>query len=221
MKPLTQWIDHTALKADTTTTQIRKLCAEAMEFQFFAVCVNSSNIALAKRLLEGSSVKIATVVGFPLGASTSEVKAFEAMNAISRGADEIDMVMNIGAAKSGEWDVVQRDIEAVVAASGSKIVKVIIETSLLSLEEKIRACLAAKKGGAKFVKTSTGFSTGGATIEDIRIMRETVGSEMGVKASGGLKTKLDFENMLKAGATRLGTSAAVQALQGEVPLESY
>ena len=221
MKRLTQWIDHTLLKAEASVDDVRRLCLEAKSFGFFAVCVNPCFVETAKNELQKSGVKIATVIGFPLGANTSATKAFEAEDAIRAGADEIDMVMNIGAAKSGDWKRVEDDIRAVVKASGNHLVKVIIETSLLTREQKVAACLAAKQAGAQFVKTSTGFSTAGATVDDVRLLRETAGPGMGVKASGGMKTKADFEKMIEAGATRLGTSSAVAALSGLNASGSY
>ena len=205
---LVTYIDYTLLKADATTEAILRLCAEARQYAFASVCVNSSRIALAAEQLKGSAVKACCVVGFPLGAMMTEAKAAEAADAIRVGAQEIDMVMNIGAAKDGDWKTVQDDIAAVVAAcKGRALVKVIIETCLLTNEEKIKACLAAKEAEADFVKTSTGFSTGGANAEDIVLMRKTVGSEMGVKASGGIRSRKTAEAMIAAGATRIGVSS--------------
>ena len=205
---LVTYIDYTLLKADATTEAILRLCAEARQYAFASVCVNSSRIALAAEQLKGSAVKACCVVGFPLGAMMTEAKAAEAADAIRVGAQEIDMVMNIGAAKDGDWKTVQDDLAAVVAAcKGRALVKVIIETCLLTNEEKIKACLAAKEAEADFVKTSTGFSTGGANAEDIVLMRKTVGSEMGVKASGGIRSRKTAEAMIAAGATRIGVSS--------------
>lgn len=208
-------IDHTLLKAAATAADIKTLCAEAREHQFASVCVNPSYVALSSEFLRGSGVKVCTVVGFPLGATTSETKAFEAGEAIKNGATEVDMVLNVGAVKSGDWDLVERDIEAVATAVRDKaLLKVIFETCLLTDEEKIQACAICKAVGVDFVKTSTGFSTGGATVADIRLMRRAVGSEMGVKASGGVKTAADAKAMVEAGATRLGTSSGVAIVSG-------
>ena len=219
---IAQYIDHTLLRANATEAQIRRLCEEAMEYHFASVCVNTCYVPLAAELLKGSGVKTCCVVGFPLGAMSTEGKAFEAADAVKKGAEEVDMVINVGAIKSGNWDYVKEDIERVVKASHDKaLVKVIIETCLLTDEEKVHACITAKEAGADFVKTSTGFSTGGATVEDIQLMRETVGSEMGVKASGGVRTLADAEAMIKAGATRLGTSAGVAIAQGQSGQNDY
>lgn len=203
-------IDHTILKANATIDQVKKLCEEAKQYMFASVCVNPSYVSLASELLKQSEVAVCTVIGFPLGATTTGIKVAETMEAIENGATEVDMVINIGALKSGKMDIVKEDIESVVAAARGKArVKVIIETCLLTDEEKIKACSIAKEAGADFVKTSTGFSTGGATIEDVRLMREVVGKEMGVKASGGIR---DYETaiaMINAGADRLGTSSSI------------
>lgn len=207
---LTRMIDHTILKADATKEEVQALCKEAKEYNFASVCINPSNISLAYRLLQGTEVKVCTVIGFPLGANATEVKRFETKVAIEDGATEVDMVINVGKLKEKDYDYVLKDIEAVVeAAKGKAIVKVILETCLLNDEEKKIACLLSKKAGADFVKTSTGFSTGGATEEDIRLMRETVGEEMGVKASGGVRTYDDAIKMINAGATRIGASASI------------
>jgi deoxyribose-phosphate aldolase len=215
-------IDHTLLKADATRKQIETLCQEAREYKFFSVCVNPVWVKTAKKLLQGSGVKICTVIGFPLGATTSETKAFETKNAIENGADEVDMVINIGALKDHDDELVENDIRAVVeSAKGKALTKVIIETSLLTKEEKIRACELAVKAGADYVKTSTGFSTGGATAEDIGLMRNTVGPNIGVKASGGVRSTEDAEKMIEAGATRLGASAGVAILKGLAVTSSY
>lgn len=204
-------VDHTILKPEATQDMIVELCNEAMENNFAAVCVNPYYVSKCKEILKDSQVKIATVVGFPLGANTKEVKAFETKNAINNGAQEIDMVINIGALKDGDYHVVREDIEAVVEAAKDKaIVKVIIETSLLTEEEKIKACELSKEAGADFVKTSTGFSTGGATVEDVRLMKSIVGDELEVKASGGVRDLDTAKKMIEAGATRLGTSSGVQ-----------
>ncbi|MBR5804555.1 MAG: deoxyribose-phosphate aldolase [Clostridia bacterium] len=212
---IARYIDHTLLKANATEDQIRKLCEEAREYQFASVCVNTCYVPLAAELLKGSGVKTCCVVGFPLGAMSTEAKAYEAADAVKNGAEEVDMVINVGAIKSGNWDYVKKDIERVVKASHDRaLVKVIIETCLLTDEEKVMACTAAKEAGADFVKTSTGFSTGGATVEDIRLMRETVGSEMGVKASGGIRTYEDAAAMIEAGATRIGASSGIAIVEG-------
>jgi deoxyribose-phosphate aldolase len=204
-----RYVDHTLLKPNATQAEIATLCEEARAYCFASVCVNPSYVALAAQYLRGSGVKVCTVVGFPLGSTTPTVKSIEARDAIANGADEIDMVINIGALKSGNDAMVYDDIKAVREATRGKVLKVILETSLLSNEEKVRACAASKKAGADFVKTSTGFGGGGATVEDIRLMRETVGPLMGVKASGGIRDAKAAHDMIAAGATRLGTSASV------------
>ena len=212
---IAKYIDHTLLKANATEAQIRRLCEEAREYQFASVCVNTCYVPLAAELLKGSGVKTCCVVGFPLGAMSTAAKAFEAADAVKNGAEEVDMVINIGAVKFGDWDYVAKDIEEVVKASHDKaLVKVIIETCLLTDDEKVLACRTAKEAGADFVKTSTGFSIGGATVEDIRLMRETVGAEMGVKASGGIKTYEDAIAMIEAGATRIGASSGIAIVEG-------
>ncbi|KOR79722.1 deoxyribose-phosphate aldolase [Peribacillus frigoritolerans] len=208
-------IDHTLLKADATKGQIKVLCEEAREYNFASVCVNPTWVKYASELLEGSEVKVCTVIGFPLGATTPETKAFETKDAIANGAHEVDMVINIGALKDKDDELVERDIRAVVAAStGKALSKVIIETSLLTDEEKVRACELAVKAGTDYVKTSTGFSTGGATVEDIALMRKTVGPDIGVKASGGVRNTSDAQNVIEAGATRIGASAGVSIVKG-------
>lgn len=213
---LARMIDHTLLKADATEADIRKLCAEAREHVFASVCVNPAHVALASELLAGTEVKVCTVVGFPLGATSPEVKAFETRKAIADGATEIDMVLNVGALKSGQAERVQQDIRAVVDAAPDGIVtKVILEACLLSDDEKVTACLLAQAVGADFVKTSTGFSTGGATVHDVALMRRTVGPEMGVKASGGIRDRETALAMIEAGATRLGASASIAIASGE------
>lgn len=214
-KVIAKYIDHTNLKADATEEEIKKLCEEAKNFGFASVCINPTNVVRAAEILKGSEVKICTVIGFPLGATTSKVKAFETRNAIANGAQEVDMVINIGALKSGNDYVVEKDIEAVVnAAKGKAIVKVILETALLTKDQIIKGSLLAKSAGADFIKTSTGFSTAGALIEDIVLMRKTVGFEMGVKAAGGIRTRKDAEEMIKAGATRIGASASLAIVRG-------
>jgi deoxyribose-phosphate aldolase len=208
-------IDHTLLRPDATRDQIRKLCEEAAQFCFASVCVNPWYVGLAAELLRGKGVKVCTVVGFPFGATLPQVKAFETEAAIRKGAQEIDMVINIGALKSGQDQDVEADIRGVVSAShrGEAICKVILETALLATEEKIRACLAAKNAGADFVKTSTGFGPGGATAEDVALMRAVVGSEIGVKAAGGVRSLEDLKKMVAAGATRIGASASVKIIE--------
>ncbi|HHV45461.1 MAG TPA: deoxyribose-phosphate aldolase [Tissierellia bacterium] len=209
-------IDHTLLKPEATSDMIENLCKEAVEFGFAAVCVNPYYVKMAKSLLQGSNVKVATVVGFPLGANTSEVKAFEARKAVEDGADEIDMVINIGALKSKEYDYVLDDLKAVVeAVKGKAIVKVIIETCLLSEEEKIKACELSREAGADYVKTSTGFSTGGATVEDVMLMKKTIGDSMKIKASGGIRDYKTAMVMIEAGASRIGASSSVKIVKGE------
>jgi len=208
-------IDHTLLKPDATREQIRKLCEEAVKFGFASVCINPWNVAQAAELVRGSEVKVCTVVGFPLGATLPQVKIYETDAVIKLGAQEIDMVINIGALKSGLDDTVEADIRGAVDAShrGGAICKVILETALLTIEEKVRASLAAKNAGADFVKTSTGFSTGGATAEDVSLMRAVVGGEIGIKAAGGVRSFDDFQKMVAAGATRVGASASVKILE--------
>ncbi|HEU0294004.1 MAG TPA: deoxyribose-phosphate aldolase [Anaerolineales bacterium] len=213
---LAKMIDHTLLKPDATQQEIAQLCFEARKYEFASVCVNPTWVKLCARLLQGSIVKVCTVIGFPLGATSSETKAFETKTAIDQGATEIDMVINIGALKARDLEAVAKDIRGVVNAAHSRniIVKVIIETALLTDEEKTLACLLSKEAGADFVKTSTGFAGGGATVHDVALMRKVVGPEMGVKASGGVRTFEDAESMIKAGATRIGASAGVKIIQG-------
>ena len=216
------YIDHTLLKPNSTVEMIDKLCEEAKKYNFCSVCVNTSNLKRVNEILDGSKVKKCVVVGFPLGACSTETKAFETNWAIENGADEIDMVINIGYLKSEKYNDVYEDIRAVVNASGNSIVKVIIETCLLSDEEKVIACVLAKEAGANFVKTSTGFSTGGATIEDIQLMKFVVGEELYVKASGGVRSYEDSINMIVAGADRIGTSSGIKILENkEVDLGEY
>lgn len=209
-KTIASMIDHTLLKPEATPAQVEKLCAEAAEYHFASVCVNPVYIPLAARLLNGTGVKVCCVVGFPLGAIAPEQKAAEAASCAAMSAEELDMVIHIGAAKAGDWALVQRDIEGVVKAAAGRTVKVIIETCLLTDEEKVKACEAAKAAGAHFVKTSTGFSTGGATTHDIALMRKTVGPEMGVKASGGIRDYATAMAMIEAGANRIGASAGIE-----------
>lgn len=212
---MAKYIDHTYLKPEASVNEIRKICDEAKKYHCASVCVNPSYIQYVAQQLEGSGVTPCCVIAFPFGTSTPEAKAFEASDAASKGAREIDMVINVGAIKSGDWLLVKRDIECVVnAVKGRAKVKVIIEACLLTDEEKVKACTVAKLAGAAFVKTSTGYSTGGATVEDVRLMRETVGPEMGVKASGGVRTYDDAVAMLKAGANRLGCSSTMKIVSG-------
>lgn len=206
---LARYIDHTNLNPAATADDIRKLCAEAREYGFASVCVNSSRVPLAASLLEGSTVAVCCVVGFPLGAMSPEAKAFEARTAAAGGASEIDMVINVGLLKDGDAKAVEDDIRAVVEAVPEAAVKVIIETCLLTREEKITACRIAEAAGAKFVKTSTGFSTGGATVEDVRLMRDSVSAAVKVKASGGIRDAEAARAMIEAGAERLGTSRSI------------
>ncbi len=218
---LNKLIDHTILKPETVQSQVEVICEEARAYDFASVCINPTWVALTSQLLAGSDVKVCTVIGFPLGANTPEVKAFETKNAIDNGAQEIDMVINIGAAKAGDFELVERDIRAVVEAANGTLVKVIIETCLLTDEEKVKACLASVAAGADYVKTSTGFSTGGATVEDVKLMRETVGPDIGVKASGGVRSYADMEAMVEAGATRIGTSSGVLLMQHKTANTDY
>lgn len=209
-----KYIDHTILKATATREDILKLCSEANQYHFASVCVNPAYVALAHQLLSGTGVMVCTVIGFPLGANTPSVKAFETTQAIADGADEVDMVINLGQAKAHDWNGVYEDIRAVVQAASGVLVKVIIETCYLTDEEKVKACQMAVKAGADFVKTSTGFGTGGATVEDVRLMKQTVGNACKVKASGGIRDKEAFEAMIAAGADRIGCSAGVKIMEG-------
>ncbi|WP_432694002.1 deoxyribose-phosphate aldolase [Priestia aryabhattai] len=220
---ITGIIDHTLLKADATEEQITVLAQEAKEYSFASVCVNPTWVKKAAELLKDApEVKVCTVIGFPLGATTSAVKAFETTNAIENGADEVDMVINIGALKDKNYDLVQSDIQAVVdAAKGKALVKVIIETALLTDEEKAKVSELAVKAGADFVKTSTGFSTGGAKVEDVALMRKTVGPDVGVKASGGVRGLEDAKAMIEAGATRIGASSGVSIAKGQLSNSDY
>lgn len=219
---LAKYIDHTLLKPEATAEQIDKIVEEAREHKFYSVCVNSSWVAYCAKKLRGSGVKIAAVVGFPLGAMDPRAKNFEARKAIEDGASEIDMVINVGALKSGDYKLVEDDIRGVLrGCRGTTILKVIIETSLLSNDEKVTACQIAKKAGAHFVKTSTGFNKGGATVEDVALMRRTVGTKMGVKASGGVRSYSEAVAMIQAGANRLGTSSGIAIVQGGTSKASY
>ena len=213
-RQLAKYIDHTILKPDATAAQVKKLCDEAKQYGFASVCVNPSRIALAAAELAGTDVTPCCVVGFPLGAIPSESKAAETAVAVKNGAREIDMVIDIGRAKDGDWGYVEADIAAVKAACGPAKLKVIIETCLLTDDEKVQACLAAKRANADFVKTSTGFSKAGATVADVKLMRETVGPDMGVKASGGIHNRAEAEAMIAAGATRIGASSGIAIVTG-------
>lgn len=218
---LASYIDHTLLKAEATREEVIKLCNEARQYVFASVCINPAFVKLASECLQGSPVKVCTVIGFPLGATTSVTKAIETRDAIANGAGEIDMVINVGALKAGNYDVVEKDIEAVIEAANGKIVKVIIEAALLTDEEKVIACKLSKKAGADFVKTSTGFGPGGATAKDVALMRQTVGKYMGVKASGGIRDIKTAQEMINAGATRIGASASVAIVKGEKSDSKY
>ena len=212
---IARYLDDTLLKADATPEQIIKICKEAKEYKCASVCVNSGYVPLVSRELSGSGVKTCCVIGFPLGACTTEAKVQETIDSIKKGADEVDMVINVGMAKAGNWKYVKQDIdEVVIAARGKALVKVIIEACLLTDEEKVKVCAIAKMSGADFVKTSTGFSTGGATVEDVRLMRQTVGPDMGVKASGGVRDYKAAMAMIEAGANRIGTSSAAAIVKG-------
>lgn len=212
---INKYIDHTLLKPDATKEGIDKLLAEAKEYDFTSVCVNPYWVAYCAQVLKDTDVKVCTVIGFPLGANTTATKVFEAKEAIANGADEIDMVINIGELKARNDAAVEADIHALAEASGNKLLKVIIETCLLTDQEKVRACQLAVKAGADYVKTSTGFSTGGATIPDVTLMRQTVGDQVGVKASGGARTYQDAKAFVEAGASRIGASAGVAIVEGE------
>lgn len=214
MNNIANMIDHTLLKPDATKEQIMKLCEEAKEYQFASVCVNPVWVKIASNVLDNTNVKVCTVIGFPLGATTTNSKVFETKDAIENGATEVDMVINIGALKNKDYDTVEQDIKAVVEATkGKALTKVIIETCLLTEEEKVKACQLSVKAGADFVKTSTGFSSGGATVEDISLMRHTVGPKIGVKASGGIRNTEDAKQMIQAGATRIGASASINIIK--------
>ncbi len=217
---LEKYIDHTILKADATKDAVRKVCLEAVQYGFASVCINPYYAAYVRELLKKSDIKTCVVIGFPLGANTKEVKAFETKQAVENGAQEVDMVINIGALKDKDYDVVKEDIEAVVKAADKRaLVKVILETCLLTDEEKVKACEIAKASGADFVKTSTGFSTGGATVEDVALMRKTVGEGFGVKASGGIRNYAAAAAMIAAGADRLGVSSSVAIVNSSAESE--
>jgi deoxyribose-phosphate aldolase len=215
-----KYIDHTLLAMNATEDQIRKLCDEAKEYHFYSVCVNSGYVPLAASLLNGSDVKVCSVVGFPLGAMLTCAKAYETEMAIKAGAQEIDMVINVGWLKSNDWDAVKNDIEAVFKACGQVPLKVILETCLLTKEEIVKVCTICKEIGVAFVKTSTGFSVAGATVEDVKLMRKTVGDKMGVKASGGIRNRETAEAMIQAGATRLGASVGIAIVSGNTTSSS-
>jgi deoxyribose-phosphate aldolase len=215
---LAKYIDHTILKPDTLESDVIKVCNEAKEHSFFSVCVNPYYVSLVSEQLKGTDVKVTSVIGFPLGASTTEIKALEAKKAVEDGADEIDMVINVSALKDGKYAYVLNDIKAVVESiKGKAILKVILETCLLTDEEKVKACELSKEAGAHFVKTSTGFSTGGATEADVRLMKKTVGEALEVKASGAVRDRETAEKMIAAGATRIGASSSVSIVTGESP----
>lgn len=220
-KEIASTIDHTLLGAEVTEAAVKEKCKEAKEYNFASVCTNPDQVALVKKELAGSEVKVCTVIGFPLGVNLTEIKVKEAEAALKAGADELDMVIKIGALKEGNYEKVEKDIEAVVKAAQTKIVKVIIETCYLTEAEKIKACQIAKKAGADFVKTSTGFGSGGATVEDIVLMRKTVGEQMGVKASGGVHSLEEAQAMIEAGATRIGASSGVKIIEGKKADQSY
>lgn len=213
-KQLAKMMDHTILKATATPADVEKICREALEIDAASVCINPCNIELTKRLLEGSGVKVCTVIGFPLGANTTSVKMYETQDAIKRGAEEVDMVINVGALLAEDTDTVYNDIKGVVEAAGGTLVKVIIETCYLSDDQKKTACELAMKAGADFVKTSTGFGTGGATAHDVALMRSVVGEKLKVKASGGIRTCQNAVEMIEASADRLGVSASIAILEG-------
>ncbi|MGE0491818.1 MAG: deoxyribose-phosphate aldolase [Vulcanimicrobiota bacterium] len=214
-------IDHTLLKADATRQEVLELCDEARTHRFASVCINPAFVATAADALRGTGVKVCTVVGFPLGATTTLTKVTETRDALANGADEIDMVINIGALKNNQDDLVESDIREVVAAAGGRITKTIFETAILSDDEVVRACLLAKRAGADFVKTSTGFGPGGATVHHVALMRQTVGRSMGVKASGGVRDLETARQMIEAGATRIGASASVKIVRGEQGSGNY
>ncbi|AMC93387.1 2-deoxyribose-5-phosphate aldolase [Erysipelothrix larvae] len=215
MNTLNKYIDHTLLKPEALEFQIETLCKEALQYDFMSVCVNPYYVSKCAELLKGSDVKVCTVIGFPLGQNTTETKVFETKNAIANGATEIDMVINVGALKDGKLDVITHEIKSIKEACGDLVLKVILETCLLSDEEIVNACNASVKAGADFVKTSTGFNSGGATVEAVTLMKQTVGDKAQVKASGGVRSFEDAQNMINAGATRLGTSGGVALMQGQ------
>ena len=221
MEKINKLIDHTLLKAFATDADIKKICDEAKEYNFKSVCVNPANIAFAKKALEGSDVLVCTVIGFPLGANTIEVKVFETQDAILKGADEIDMVINVGKAKQHDYDYIEKEISEVVKVSGGRTVKVIIETCYLTDEEKKEVCIRATNAKATFVKTSTGFGTGGATVEDVILMKNSISDDMFVKASGGVRNYEDLKMMVEAGASRIGASSGVAIMNNNESKENY
>lgn len=221
MSNINKLIDHTLLKAFATENDILKICEEAKQYNFKSVCVNPANVSFAKKALEGSDVLVCTVIGFPLGANTIEVKAFETKDAIINGADEIDMVINVGKAKEHDYDYIEKEIAEVVKASNGKTVKVIIETCYLTDEEKVEVCKRAAKAKANFVKTSTGFGTGGATVSDVRLMKNSITDDMFVKASGGVRNLEDLQAMVEAGASRIGASSGVAIMNDQESKENY
>ncbi len=207
------FIDHTLLRPDATSGDIERLCKEALRFGFHAVCIHPSRIPMARDILSGDDVKMVTVIGFPLGSTFTKVKVFEAMEAVLQGCDELDIAMNVGLAKSGQWDAVAKDISDVIIATRGSVRKIIIETGYLDRDEKVKASEVARDAGAEFIKTSTGFGPGGATVEDIRLIKSVVGDDCGVKASGGIKTLSQIRELLAAGATRIGTSSGVAIME--------
>lgn len=221
MENIAGYIDHTLLKPEVTKSQVQKLCVEALKYKFASVCVNPCYISEAKRILEGSEVKVCCVVGFPLGAGSKEAKVSETEDALQKGAQEVDMVLSIGAVKSDDWEYVEKEIEEIakVVHKDNKILKVILEICLLTKDEIEKACLVAEKAGADFVKTSTGFSYGGAKADDVRLMRKTVKANVGVKASGGISTYSQAIAMIEAGANRIGTSHGVEIAEEEQRME--
>lgn len=221
MQHLAKYIDHTLLKQDATYSQIETLCQEAKQFDFMSVCIQPHFVSFAKQKLVESTVKVCTVIGFPLGQNHRETKVFETKKAISEGADEIDMVMNISLLKANKFHELYLEIAEIKHACSGRVLKVILETCLLSHEEIIKACEIAKEAKADFVKTSTGFSTGGATIDHVRLMKKTVGDKLQVKASGGIRSLSEMQSMIEAGATRIGTSSGVKILQGQTSQSSY
>lgn len=218
---LSKYIDHTLLKQNATEAQIRVLCDEAKEYDFMSVCINPGFVSLCNELLSGTDVKVCTVIGFPLGANTTEVKVYETKNALENGADEIDMVINVSALKDKKYDLIENEIRSIKDACGENILKVIIETCLLEDDEIVKVCELAVAAGADFVKTSTGFSTGGATFEAVKLMKDTVKNQASVKASGGVRSQEDMESMIEAGATRIGTSSGVALVKNEVSQSDY
>ncbi|MCL2865372.1 MAG: deoxyribose-phosphate aldolase [Lachnospiraceae bacterium] len=218
---MSKYIDHTLLKQNATKEEIMTLCQEAKDNHFMSVCVNPSYVSFSHECLKGSDVKVCTVIGFPLGATTTKTKVFEAKEAVANGALEIDMVVSVGAIKSGDWAYVKKDIKEVNAIKGQALLKVIIETCLLTDAEKVQVCTICKEIGVDFVKTSTGFSTGGATVKDVILMRKTVGPDIGVKASGGVRDTKTARAMIDAGANRLGTSSGIAIVSGKAGTSAY